>query len=67
VTAIVEPPAGVAGTPELAAELTAFLSGQIAKHTIPRSFDFMETLPRLPTGKLSKQALKANYWPAPAR
>ncbi|WP_337188550.1 acyl-CoA synthetase [Phenylobacterium sp.] len=67
VKAIVEPAAGVAGTPELAAELTAFLGGRIAKHTIPRSFDFMETLPRLPTGKLSKQALKANYWPATAR
>jgi len=67
VKAIVEPAAGIAGTPELAAELTVFLSGQIARHTIPRSFDFMETLPRLPTGKLSKQTLKAKYWPAPAR
>lgn len=67
VKAIVEPAEGVAGTPALASELSAFLSGQIAKHTIPRSFDFMETLPRLPTGKLSKQTLKAKYWPATAR
>ncbi|MET0273302.1 MAG: acyl-CoA synthetase [Phenylobacterium sp.] len=67
VKAIVEPAKGVVGSPELAAELTAFLTGQIAKHTIPRSFDFMETLPRLPTGKLSKQTLKARYWPAQAR
>jgi len=67
VKAIVEPAAGIAGTPELAAELATYLKGQIAKHTIPRSFDFMETLPRLPTGKLSKQTLKAKYWPAPAR
>jgi len=67
VKAIVEPARGIAGSAELAAELTAFLGGRIAKHTIPRSFDFMEALPRLPTGKLSKQTLKAKYWPAPAR
>jgi long-chain acyl-CoA synthetase len=28
---------------------------------VPRSIDFIDTMPRLPTGKLYKQALRERY------
>jgi long-chain acyl-CoA synthetase len=64
VKAVVEPAPGSAATPALAAELLAFLDGRIARHTVPRSIDFVDALPRLPTGKLYKKALRDSYWPA---
>ena len=66
VKAIVQPAPGVEPSPALADELTAFLTGRIARHTVPRSIDFMAELPRLPTGKLYKKILKDRYWAAPS-
>ena len=35
----------------------------LARHlTVPRSVDFMEELPRHPTGKLYKRLLRDKYW-----
>jgi acyl-coenzyme A synthetase/AMP-(fatty) acid ligase len=31
---------------------------------VPRSIDFIDVLPRLPTGKLYKRVLKDRYWPS---
>ncbi len=45
----------------LAAELLAFARGRLAHYKVPKSMDFIEALPRLPTGKLYKQALRAEY------
>jgi acyl-CoA synthetase (AMP-forming)/AMP-acid ligase II len=59
--AVVQPVEGVAGTPELAAELTAFARGRIAGYKVPRRIDFRESLPRMPTGKLAKGPLRAGY------
>jgi long-chain acyl-CoA synthetase len=62
VKAVIEPAPGVAPTSELAAELMAFARGKLAHYMAPRSVDFIEEMPRLPTGKLYKRVLKDRYW-----
>ncbi len=61
VKAVVEPMDGVDGDPALAEELTAYLRGRVARYMVPKSIDFTDSLPRLPTGKLYKHALRAQY------
>ncbi len=62
VKAVVQPVAGQAHTPELAAELIAFCREHLAHLKCPRSIDFSHELPRLPTGKLYKRKLRDAYW-----
>jgi long-chain acyl-CoA synthetase len=62
VKAVVQPVAGLAHTPELAAELIAFCREHLAHLKCPRSIDFSDELPRLPTGKLYKRKLRDAYW-----
>ena len=50
------------GSPELAQELIAFCAQHLAPMKCPRSIDFTEQLPRLPTGKLYKRVLRDAYW-----
>lgn len=64
VKAIVQPAAGVAPTPELADKLIEFLRDKVGRYMIPRSVDFVDELPRMPTGKLKKHELRDRYWPA---
>ena len=47
---------------EMEAELIAFCRERLAHHKCPRSIDFEAELPRLPTGKLYKGALRDRYW-----
>ena len=61
VKAIVEVAPGIAPTAELAAELTDFLRQRVARYMVPKSIDFIDEMPRLPTGKLYKQALRDRY------
>ena len=63
VKAVVEPMDGVDPTPALAEELITYARSRLAHYKAPRSVDFMAELPRLPTGKLYKQGLRAAYWP----
>jgi acyl-coenzyme A synthetase/AMP-(fatty) acid ligase len=51
-----------AASPLLAEELIAYARSQIAHLKCPKSIDFMEELPRHPTGKLYKRLLKEPYW-----
>ncbi|HEY2709533.1 MAG TPA: acyl-CoA synthetase [Caulobacteraceae bacterium] len=62
VKAVIEPAAGIAPTDELGAELIAFARERLAHYMTPRSVDFIEEMPRLPTGKLYKRLLKDKYW-----
>jgi fatty-acyl-CoA synthase len=62
VKAVVQPPEGVEGDDVLADELLEYAREYIAHYKCPRSIDFMEQLPRLPTGKLYKRLLKDRYW-----
>jgi long-chain acyl-CoA synthetase len=63
VKAVVQPIAGVVGDAALAEELIAFCRQHLASIKCPRSIDFASELPRLPTGKLYKKALRDRYWP----
>ena len=61
VKAVVQPPPGVTGGPELERELVDFVRARIAHYKAPRSVDFVDELPRSPTGKLVKHRLVARY------
>lgn len=58
VHAVVEPMPEAAGDPDLAAELRDFCRQRLAHLKCPRDFEFRAELPRLPTGKLAKGALR---------
>ena len=62
VKAIVQPVAGVIGDEAFAEELIAYAKECLAAYKCPRSVDFEDELPRLPTGKLYKRLLKDRYW-----
>ncbi|HET9690623.1 MAG TPA: acyl-CoA synthetase, partial [Acidimicrobiales bacterium] len=57
---IADPPD--AGGPGLEAELIAYCRTHLAHFKAPRSVDFVDELPRLPTGKLYKRKLRDQYW-----
>jgi acyl-CoA synthetase (AMP-forming)/AMP-acid ligase II len=59
VVQLVEP--GRAGE-EMEAELIRFCREHLAHFKCPRSVDFVDELPRLPTGKLYKRLLRDKYW-----
>ena len=62
VKAVVQPMPGVKPCAELAEELIGFCSQSLSRQKVPRSIDFEEQLPRLPTGKLYKRLLRDRYW-----
>ena len=62
VKAVVQPMPGVATGPELEAELIGFCRQHLAHMKCPRTVDFLDELPRLPTGKLYKRLLRDRYW-----
>ncbi|MBW8755635.1 MAG: acyl-CoA synthetase, partial [Sphingomonadales bacterium] len=63
VKAVVEPAPGVEPSDALGTEIMDFVRARLGKQLTPRSVDFTDELPRLPTGKLYKKALRAKYWP----
>jgi long-chain acyl-CoA synthetase len=62
VKGVVQPAAGVEPGPELERELIAFCRENLAHFKCPRTIDFVDELPRLPTGKLYKRLLRDRYW-----
>jgi acyl-CoA synthetase (AMP-forming)/AMP-acid ligase II len=59
VVQLVDP--GSAG-PELAQELIDFCRARLTHFKCPRTVDFVDELPRYPTGKLYKRLLRDKYW-----
>ena len=47
---------------DLAEQLVAYSREHLAGYKVPRSVDFEDELPRLPTGKLYKRLLRDRYW-----
>ena len=62
VKAVVQPVDGVTGDEALERELIAFCREHLAHFKCPRTVDFVDELPRLPTGKLYKGVLRERYW-----
>lgn len=62
VKAVVEVAPGVTADDTLAARLLAFTREHLAAYMVPRSVDFIDEMPRLPTGKLYKRLLRDRYW-----
>jgi long-chain acyl-CoA synthetase len=62
VKAVVQLIPGVSQSAQITEQLIAFCAEHLARHKCPRSFDFVDELPRLPTGKLYKKPLRDAYW-----
>jgi acyl-CoA synthetase (AMP-forming)/AMP-acid ligase II len=60
--AVVQAADGVQIGQALAAELDRFCRSRLASYKCPRSYDFVEALPRAATGKLYKRELRDPYW-----
>jgi 2-aminobenzoate-CoA ligase len=50
---------GFLGDPALAADLQAHVKARIAPYKYPRRIEFLEALPRTPTGKVQRTHLRA--------
>jgi long-chain acyl-CoA synthetase len=48
-------------------EVLEFCRGRLGGFERPRSVDFVETLPRNPSGKVLKRVLREKYWAGHAR
>jgi long-chain acyl-CoA synthetase len=62
VKAVVQVMPGVPADDHFAAQLIAFCREHLAPLKCPRSIDYIDEMPRLPTGKLYKKALREKYW-----
>jgi len=49
-------------TRETARDILAFCRAQVSDVSRPRTVDFVDELPRLPTGKLAKHEVRRRYW-----
>jgi fatty-acyl-CoA synthase len=58
---------GITQSGELADEIIGYVRQRIARFKAPRSVDFVDALPRTPTGKLLTGELRARYRPAAVR
>jgi acyl-CoA synthetase (AMP-forming)/AMP-acid ligase II len=47
--------------------LTLFCRGRLAAYKVPKSIDFVESLPLVASGKVSKKELRARYWKGKGR
>ena len=61
VKAVVQPMPGVEPGPALGRELLEYVRERIAHYKAPKSVDFVDELPRTPTGKLLKRVLRDRY------
>ncbi|MTV26384.1 acyl-CoA synthetase [Nitriliruptoraceae bacterium ZYF776] len=64
VKAVVQPAEAATPGPELEQAIIDHVRERIARYKAPRSVDFVDELPRTPTGKLVKGRLRERYWPA---
>jgi len=62
VKSVVQTRAGVAPGPALAEDLLAFARARLPGFKIPRSIDFADDLPRLPSGKIQRRLVREPYW-----
>ena len=61
VKAVIQPADGVPGSAALGTELIDYVRDRVAHFKAPRTVDFVDELPRTPTGKLLKNKLKDQF------
>ncbi|MYD42704.1 MAG: acyl-CoA synthetase [Gammaproteobacteria bacterium] len=62
VKAVVQLADGIEESDAVRDEILDFARDRLANYMVPRSIDFIDELPRLPTGKLYKRLLRDRYW-----
>lgn len=62
VKSVVQLNEGFEPSDELAEELIAFSREHVAHYKCPKSIDFVDDLPRLPTGKIQRRIVREPYW-----
>lgn len=62
VRAVVQLIEGAAASDETAAKLLEYAGASLSGFKMPRGIDFVETLPRLPSGKIPRARVRQNYW-----
>jgi long-chain acyl-CoA synthetase len=62
IKAVIELHQGFEPSDELAADILAWAGTRMGKFKLPRTIDFVDTLPREPNGKLIKRKLRDPYW-----
>jgi long-chain acyl-CoA synthetase len=62
VKAVIQVMPGIVEDAELVQELMEYCAKNLSAQKCPRSIDFEDELPRLPTGKLYKRTLRDRYW-----
>ncbi|MCW2686184.1 MAG: fadD4 4 [Mycobacterium sp.] len=62
IKAVVQAADGVVPDDALTAELLEYAKSRLAKFKLPRSIDYIDTMPRDPNGKLYKRKLRDPYW-----
>jgi len=67
VKAVVQLTPGFSADTDTARALIAHCHARLARYKCPRSVDFVDTLPRLPNGKLLKRVVRQRYWPDTTR
>lgn len=55
------------GVEAASADIIAYARDRIAGYKLPKSVDFVDALPRNPTGKILRRELRAPYWEGRAR
>lgn len=62
VKAVVQLNAGYRPSEALAKEIIDFAAARLASYKRPRTIDFADDLPRLPTGKIVRRTVRDRYW-----
>ena len=62
VKAIIEAKPGTEKNEQLIEDITTYAREHLASYKVPKSIDFTNQLPRLPTGKLLKRLLRDPFW-----
>ena len=62
IKAVVQLNEGFAPSDKLAAEIVAFAAERLPGYKRPRSVDFTDDLPRMPSGKIVRRTVRDRYW-----
>ena len=67
VKSVVQLQPGIAPTQQLANELIDFARARLTAFKCPRTVDFVDDLPRLPSGKIQRRVVREPYWAGRAK